>query len=107
MTPGAITLLFIVTLTGMTFVPESVIPIMVWPLLLGLGNLALVLIHSLRYRALLDEDLAPLLTSVFSLTLAFAISFEHPRRGISFLIAFITMLLTGVIWSMWRAIVSR
>lgn len=107
MMPIGISLLFILTITGMTFVPESTVPILVWPLLLGLGNLALVLIRGLRHRALLDEDVAPLLTSVFSLTLAVVIPFEHPRRGVSFIIAFIAMFLAGVIWSVWRAMVSH
>ena len=103
MIPLPITLLFLLTLTGMALVPESVIPIFVWPLVLGLGNLSLVLIHSFSYHALLDEDMAPLLTAVFALTLAVTIPFEHPRRGISFLIAFVMMLVAGVIWSAWKA----
>ncbi len=83
--------------------PEAVLPITVWPLLLGLGNLGWVLLHSFRRRTLVEEDMAPLLTTVFSLTLAIAIPFEHPRRGISFLIAFIATFLAGVIWSAWQA----
>ncbi len=99
----AITLLFILTMAGMSLVPEAVIPIMIWPLILGLGNFSLVLRNRFRYHALLDEDMAPLLTAVFSFTLSVAMIFENPRRGISFLIAIVAMLLAGVIWSAWRA----
>ncbi len=101
--PFVITLLFLLTMAGMTFVTESVIPIMVWPLALGIGNLGLVLIHTFRNHTLADEDMAPLLTAVFSFTLAISIIFEHPRRGISFLIAFGVTFLAGIIWSAWRA----
>lgn len=101
--PITITLLFILTMTGMTFVPESIIPMIVWPLMLGGGNLTLVLVHSFRHHALLDDDIAPLLTAVFSFTLAIAMLFEYPWRGISFLIAFVATMLAGVIWSAWRA----
>ncbi len=103
MMPLGLLLLFMLTLTGMAFVPQSVVPLLVWPLLLGLGNLAWVLVRSVRRRTLLDEDLAPLLTLVFSLTLAAAIPFEHPRRGVSFLIAFAAMFMAGIVWSAWRA----
>jgi hypothetical protein len=101
--PFYLTLLLILTITGITFVPDAVIPIMIWPLLLGLGNLVFASVNILRRSGVADEDMAPLLTSVFSFTLAIAIPFEHPRRGTSFLIAFVAMVLAGVIWSAWRA----
>lgn len=89
--------------TAMYFVPETRLPLWVWPLLLGLANLALLLSRSIRSRTLTDEELVPLMISIFCLTLAAAIPLEHPRRGTAFLAAFGAMVVGGLFWSVWRA----
>lgn len=101
------TLLIGLTIAGIVFLPEPAVPLWVWPLLLGLGSLILVIAHSIPRRTLMDDDLAPLLASVMCLTLAAAIPLEHPRRGVSFLVALLAAFVAGVVWSAWRATLKR
>ncbi len=97
------TLLIIATLTGMTFVPQTTVPFWAWPLLLGLGNLGLILSHVVRFHSLLKEDMAPLLAAVLCLVLAIAIPLDRGRTAMPFLVALASMLIAGAIWSAWQA----
>ena len=50
------TILLFITLTGLLFVPESRIPLLVWPLIAGIGNLAYVALRTVQNHTFRDED---------------------------------------------------
>ncbi len=101
------TLLILLTLTGMTFVPETAIPFPVWPLMLGLGSLGLVLWRAVPRKELKEDDFAPLMAAALGLSLAVTTTLIHPRSWVPFGIAFGAMIVAGIAWSAWRATMRK
>jgi hypothetical protein len=95
--------ILLVTLAGMTFVRQDLIPFWIWLLLFGLSNGIFIIYHLVRYHSLLKEDLGPLLASVFFLAWASALPFDPARTGLSLIIAFASLLFAGLLWSAWQA----
>ncbi len=97
------TVLFILTLSGMTWVPQRIIPFAVWPLLLGCSYLVYVTLHVVKLRTFQDQDFGPASVAVFCTTLGAGILFFPGSIRVPFLVAAGSTLMGGIAWSAWRA----
>ncbi len=97
------TVLLLATLTGITFVPEAIVPRAVWAMIVGVYCLIALGLKSFRTHPLPDSELAHLLGGVLCITFAVALTLDSRRPILGLGIALAATFIAGVVWSAWRA----
>lgn len=96
-------ILLFITLTGMVFVPEKRVPLFVWPLIAGVGNLGYVSYRVVQNHTLRDKEFGPAMITVGFLALSIGMIYDRQRSGVAFLFPLTALLVTGVVWAAWKA----
>ena len=100
-------LLFLVTLAGLAFVPNTLVPFTAWAAILGGYNLAICIVHTLKAKSLPREDIGRLLAGVAftASAVAFAVGVTRPIPLVGIIVG--TVLLAGLLWSALGAVSGR
>ena len=90
-------------LSGFLFVPDRIVPIPIWPLLLGLFFLGVAVAHISTNHSLAMRQVARLMAGSGFATLGIALFVDRSHTSVPWVISLAVILGVGIIWTVWNA----
>ena len=98
--------LFIVTISGLALVPSTVIPHASWAVAFGAYHLGVYAIQLRRTHQIQSAEVGRLLAAVVFMTMAAAMAFGVNRPIVFLAIILGVLLVTGLAWAVYNAVVG-